>query len=54
MEMAALSIGIEIADEFLLHSPNTTHIAFFADNAAVTTAKTKDRAAPRQQIPQHS
>ena len=36
--MAALAAGIEIADEFMLLSPNIAHIAFFSDNAAATTA----------------
>ena len=37
-EMAALAVGIEIADEFMLRSPNIAHIAFFSDNSAATTA----------------
>ena len=39
-EMAALSIGATKAAEFLQHSPNITHVAFFTDNAAATTAIT--------------
>ena len=39
-EMAALSIGATKADEYLLHSPNISHIAFFTDNAATITAIT--------------
>ena len=37
-EMAALAIGAQKADEFIQHTPNITHIAFFTDNAAATTA----------------
>jgi len=35
-----LAIGASKAEEFLQHSPNIAHIAFFTDNAAATTAIT--------------
>jgi ribonuclease HI len=37
-EMAALSLGATKAEEFIQNSPNITHIAFFTDNAAATSA----------------
>ena len=39
-EMAAVALGTEKAEEFIQNFPNTTHIAFFTDNAAATTAIT--------------
>ena len=37
-EMAALSLGATKADEIIQNTPNITHLAFFTDNSAATTA----------------